>query len=202
MKLKICIVAAPSCDKTTVAREVVKILKKNYGINAEIVEEYARKYIRDNYVDEHPLVDPHQQYPIMLGQIELEQKIGNLHDVVVCDSSSFLGYIYAALMVQELPPEQKIKPMYLKVLKDLHEIALKEISTYDKIFLFSPTGSVFQDGVRKQTDDDQVPIFEKIRGFLLSESINFVHIDGDVNHKTQAIISIVLPKLRKLGLVG
>ncbi len=200
-KLKICFVAPPSCDKTTTAREVVKILKKTHGINAEVAEEYARKYIRDNYDGTHPIIDPHQQYPIILGQMETERMVSKLHDVVVCDSASFLGYIYVKEMITNLPKQQSIKPMYFKLLKDIHEMSLREISSYDAVFLFEPTGSIFQDGIRSQKDDDQIPIYNKIKGFLDSEGIPYYKISGKAEEKANEVVNTLKPTLEQIGLL-
>lgn len=197
--LKICIVAPPSCDKTTTAREVVKILKKQHRINAEVAEEYARKYTRDNYDDlddNHPIYDPHQQYPIMLGQIEVEDKVSRRHDVTICDSSTFLGYVYARAMVTGLPKTMRHKPMYQKLLKDLHEMSLQQLPSYDSVFLFEPTGFVFQDGVRSQKDADQAPLFTRIKGFLDAEGVKYTQLSGTAEEKAQEIVAHILGLVR------
>lgn len=179
MATKIAIVGSPSCRKTTVA-EKLKVQLKMMGYNAEIAAEYARSYIMNYGAPEHVS----EQILITGGQIDLEDKLSRVHDIIICDSSSFLGYIYGSMF-----PIQNGKDRLFR--SKLHEMMLEHYPTYDYVFFFPKEEKLREDGIRYQSDEQAELISMNIKHFMLIEGIPFTEISGSVDHKTSTILEIL-----------
>jgi nicotinamide riboside kinase len=157
-KLKVAIVGAPSTGKTVLAADVVNTLKKR-GIVAMFVGEYARNWMaKHNRTPEVPT----DQFPISLRQMRRETEFANSQDVLITDSSSWLGVIYASLLVRHGTDREESDLIHLM---DLIEDTLP--SHYDLQYYVPRVFPIQLEGGRWQTKEEEFDLIDrKIRGMI------------------------------------
>lgn len=188
---KIAIVGSPSSGKTSTA-EALKVKLKLAGYNAEIAHEYPRTYIQRYGVADHPL----EQFLILERQAQVEATIQAHHDITICDSSTFLCYIYGSRLVND--SYGKISDVKLAHFKNvLYKSAMNHLGTYDFIFYVPCLGTMEDDGIRVQTTQDAIEIDEQIVGFLKMEQVPFFTVSGLPQERADRIMSI----LREFGVI-
>jgi nicotinamide riboside kinase len=182
---KIAIIGAPSCRKTTTA-EQLKIRLKTAMYNVEIAPEYARSYIRNFGSIESPI----EQLTILHGQKEMEHQLETIHELVICDSAQFLGYVYCTTFPNMNHKEYNVKEM-------LHKMCMDSVDEYAYIFLAPLTGEgIIKDGVRIQDDHAQENIDAKIRAMLTLEDIPYIELpNSSVDGKVEFIINYLCNKV-------
>lgn len=178
MSTKLCIVGAPSCRKTTVA-EQLKIRLKTTGYNAELAPESARTYIMKFGAPTHPA----EQMLIAMGQIDIEDLISGKHDIVICDSASFLSYIYT----MRLGTDKKTEA----IKEEVHRLVMPYVKTYDYVFFAPKQGPMVNDNVRFQTNEETIEISNQIKGFLDLERIPYVTLNGSIDEKVAQILKVL-----------
>lgn len=159
---------------------------KAMHINAELVPEYARAYIVQN----GGIYDLFEQFVILRQQCAAEEDLLSRHNMVVCDSASFLCYIYARRLAGELD-QRKANALSL-----LYHDVMKHVWTYDRIYLvrLGEVG-VLDDGVRVQVESDLPVIAAAIRGFLDLERVPYKVLSGSPEER----VAIVLRELEEEG---
>jgi len=178
--MKICIVGAPSCRKSTTAHLLNSMLKVE-GHNSNVCEEYARHYI----MKYGQIKDPFEQLLILLKQTEREAELSKVHKIVICDSASWLGYIYSTMLISESSFGYSTKNR--KLLKEIYSGALDQLKSYNKTFFMPVQESVVKDGVREQDDNARDLLQKKILGFLYLHDIDFHTVAGTVQEKAEYI---------------
>ncbi len=179
---KICFVGGPGSGKSTLARQVV-IRLGLLGYNAEHVEEYARKHIRETATS----CCEFEQVFIQEKQKEKEDFVAATNcDFVVCDSASFLTYAYAIRY-----PGNHGKVKRNKALQEILDRAHREASSYDHIFFIPQEIPVKEDGVRFNVGDAEA-ISTQIEAFLKLEMIDYVTIRGTLEERTQHVLNVIL----------
>jgi nicotinamide riboside kinase len=186
-RMKIAIAGAPSTKKTTVADLSNEILKEA-GYNSGVAHEYARAYIMDYGAPDRII----EQLFITQRQIELEAKMSTWHNVVICDSASFLGYIYGIRLDSEQPPYEVANEVVTNLRCELHSMVIRHIKSYHKIFYMPKNTKLVNDGVRYQDDEEAEEISQQIRAMMIAEQIPFDTLEGDVCSKALSIVDYVL----------
>ena len=194
--IKICLVGAMSVRKSTTADRLNTVLKFN-GIKSGVCEDYARDYI----MKFGKPVFPWEQYAILLGQKEKEELLMKSdYDIIICDSSVVLNFVYANYMAKQFGQSiatfweasglQNLDKKLNKLKKDLYEETIRYVSSYDKTYYMPPTKKeVVHDGVRFGDEEAQDEIDRMVVGFLNSEGIPYVTVQGDtVDEKANAIL--------------
>lgn len=179
--MKIALVGAPSCRKSTTA-EYLNVQLKQAKINSSVCPEVARNYI----LRYGQISDPWEQLVIFNEQVRLENELTAVHDVVVCDSSSWIGYIYCDML---MGPSPTSKVFNLK--QTLYRSVYEQLKSYDYTFFMPIQEPVFNDGVRKQTDDDRANIENRIEGFMKLEAIPYYIVSGTVQEKAIAVAKAI-----------
>lgn len=179
--MKIAIVGAPSCRKSTTA-EAVNVRLKQEGKNSTICPEVARTYI-GRY---GPIHEPWEQMLIFHDQVRLESELCLCHPIVICDSATWLGYIYFNLLAKKTDNNYKIR----KLRQELHTMILNSID-YDHTFFMPIAEPVIKDGIRVQNDDERKIIQDMILGFMHVEGIPYKTVVGTVEQKAGAILDYI-----------
>lgn len=159
---------------------------KAMHVNAEMVPEYARTYIVQN----GGISSLFEQFVILRQQCAAEEDLLSRHDVVVCDSASFLCYIYARRLAGELD-ERKANALSL-----LYRDVIEHAWTYGRIYFVRPGEvGVLDDGVRVQTVGELPAIAAAIRGFLDLEGVPYKVLNGSPEER----VAVVLKDLEEGG---
>lgn len=179
--MKIALVGAPSCRKSTTA-EYLNVQLKQAKINSSVCPEVARNYI----LRYGQISDPWEQLVIFNEQVRLENELTAVHDVVICDSSSWLGYIYCDML---MGPNPISKVFNLK--QTLYRSVYEQLCSYDYTFFMPIQEPVFNDGVRQQNDNDRLDIQSRIQGFMKLEAMPYYIVEGTVRDKALAIAKTI-----------
>ena len=185
--MKIAIVGAPSCRKSTTADQV-NVMLKTQKYNSAVCEEYARTYI----LRYGPMTVAHEQLIVLLKQVEKEEELSKVHDIVICDTASWLSYIYCSMLLRQTNEFTSIKGR--KLLGEIHKRLLRVLHTYDLTFYMPIQESVVKDGVRVQTDEDRIIIDNKIKGFMSLHDIPYTWLTGPVEEKADYMLGVILDK--------
>lgn len=178
----IAIVGAPNSGKSTLASQVNSVLKTK-GLNSVFVEEYAVEYIAEYGVP----ASMEQQQIVFEEQYRKERLFANNKDFVVCDSASFLSYIYGRLNYGYPLAKQSIV-----ALNHLHKKALESLEYWDYIFYVPPLGSYVLDGVRYHTEEESIKIDKMIKGFLDLEQIPYIDLSNvQLENRIDEVLNII-----------
>ncbi len=187
---KICIVGSPSTGKTTLAKSLVKKLnQKNY--QTRLVSEYARSFI----IQYGPPKDIKDQLNIVIGQIEIEKRVERKNpDFIICDSASYLTYVYSKLYKPK-STDYLANKRYFLIQKRITEIVEPEISSYNLHFFLPIEFDFKDDGVRifKQLT---YKISKEVKQLLEQKKINYYLITGTVEERTQKALDIILSQYK------
>ncbi|AOQ24620.1 hypothetical protein MTAT_19650 [Moorella thermoacetica] len=180
--MKIAFVGPPASGKTTLALTVTAQLKLQY--NAEIAPEFARTYILQN----GGIQDAFEQYLILRKQKQMEDILASRHDIVVCDSATFLCYIYARRLVDYLSDR------YLNVLELIHR---ESLANYYNLVFYLDAESTHQinDNVRIHTAGQLAGLGTAIRGFMDAEGIKYFILKGNLQERTDSALRLINQKL-------
>lgn len=142
--MRIALVGAPGCGKSTLAAAIFTALKQS-GRSAELVDEFIRRDIALH----GPMKTIWEQYRTRQHQQELEDSVPDAIDYVICDSGTISPYFYSCLYVDPTDSRQRI------VLQDMHRYLINDLymRRYDLIFYLPrlcPTN--LRDGTRYQTE--------------------------------------------------
>jgi AAA+ ATPase superfamily predicted ATPase len=189
-KIKVAILGAPSTGKTRIALEVVSELKKK-SIISSFIGEYARNWMAKH--KRFPEV-PTDQFAIALRQIKRENEFIATQDVLVTDSASWLGIVYASLVVRH-KTSYELSDLYHVM--DLIEDTLPSDYT---LHYYVPRG-VFTpqlEGGRTQTTEEEFDLVDrKILGLIDLFNIPVKRLDKDHENWTGIIVNDIIDEIKK-----
>jgi len=182
---KICFVGAPSTGKSTLAGIIAKRLERA-GYKTELVSEYARDFI----VEHGKIKKAEDQILIAKGQKKREEEAAQKNpQFIICDCAVFLARIYASLFKPNSKNSNEILN-YKKALKEIDREIKEEIGGYHYIFFLPPEIPAEEDGVRLYTDKI-FEISDKIKEFLISEKINYLEVNGNIENRTSKVFKVL-----------
>ena len=150
------ICGSPSSGKTTASQLLRWKLREITKLSREVPREYARHYM-EKY---GPITNIHQQLLVFDGQTKSEKQISDTYDMTISDSPRFLAYVYAKNFF-----DYKNKHSTAALVR-LYELALNSIEDYEVFYLLPPADSIEEDGIRIQTQNDAVNLYNDISNFL------------------------------------
>jgi nicotinamide riboside kinase len=178
---RIAVLGGPRCGKTTLIQHLYVEMKIS-GLNVGYAFEYSTEYLRDKGMIE----SISEQYGIYLGQKKLEDQLSQF-DYALTDYATFVPYIYGRFMLGNKQRSKK----EIEILKDLYALALEDIQNYDLIIYVPREFGYVQDGVRWQDEKIATEIDEPIVGFLKSENVNYVEVNGTTKERSKKILNIL-----------
>jgi len=178
---RIAVLGGPRCGKTTLIQHLY-VEMKIAGLNAGYALEYSTEYLKDKGMIE----SISEQYGIYLGQKKLEDEL-SVFDYALTDYATFVPYIYGRFMLGNKQRSKK----EIEILKDLYALALEDIQNYDLIIYVPREFGYVQDGVRWQDEKIASEIDEAILGFLKSENVNYVEVNGTTKERSKKILDIL-----------
>lgn len=184
--IKIGLIGAPGCGKSTLAAYVFAMLKDK-GIDGELVNEYIREH-----VNRHKRVPSITfQSVIYERQLEKEKIIPQHLEFMVTDSPHILSYIFASIYIDYNDPDQVelLGDLYLKFLRESRE-------AYDLIYVLEHNHPPKDDGVRYQTEREMDLLKKGIPHFLDMHNMPYTVLGGDVSTKKRS--KIVVKDVMKL----
>ncbi|MNJ90348.1 hypothetical protein D3C87_79430 [compost metagenome] len=183
MSITISIVGGPHSGKSTLASQINSILKTK-GLNSVFCEEYAVEYIAKYGV---PTCVEHQMI-IFYEQMKKEKMFHGSRDFIVCDSSSWLSYIYSKSYLQ-----QPISKQSLKSLNFLQHEILENINYWNYVFYVPVMENYMLDGVRYTTKNEAIELDKMIKGFLNLERVPYIDLSSiDLEHRIDKVIETIL----------
>jgi nicotinamide riboside kinase len=175
--IKIGLIGAPGCGKSTLAAYVYAMLKDK-GVDGELVSEYIREH-----------VNRHKRVPsitfqgvIYERQLEKEKIIPQHLGFFITDSPHILSYIFASLYIDYGDPDQieLLGDLYLKFVRQSRD-------AYDLIYVLDHNHPPkMDDGVRYQNDDEMELLKRVIPTFLDMHKISYTVLDGTISTKERA----------------
>lgn len=178
---RIAVLGGPRCGKTTLIQHLYVEMKIS-GLNVGYAFEYSTEYLRDKGMIESIA----EQYGIYLGQKKLEDQLSQF-DYALTDYATFVPYIYGRFMLGRKQRSKK----EIEILKDLYALALEDIQNYDLIIYVPREFGYVQDGVRWQDEKIATEIDEAIIGFLKSENVNYIEVNGTTKERSKKILNIL-----------
>lgn len=167
-------IGGPGTGKTT----LVKQLDVDYslaGYNSSVSLEFARSYIRRF----GPPTSIFEQILIYEGQKQLESELSHC-DIIFCDNSSILNYIYGLIRCDLKNPKEVYSLM------KLYEWAMNDLQDYE-LFYIPREFHMEQDGVIYQTEELAIQVDKKIKAFLDMMKLPYTVITGDVPARIKAV---------------
>ena len=188
--VRIALLGAPSCGKSTLAAYVYAMLKDE-GLDGELVQEYIREHI-----NKHKAVPSITfQSTIYERQLEREKILPTHLDFFVTDSPHILSYIYASLYINYNDKDQ------LELLGDLYMKFLRQSRiAYDLIYVLEHNHPPrMDDGVRFQTSKEMKLLKKTIPTFLDMHKVKYKVLDKNMSTKERAkkIVKDVKKLLKK-----
>lgn len=169
--IKIGLIGAPGCGKSTLAAYVFAMLKDR-GIDGELINEYIREH-----------VNRHKRVPsitfqsiIYERQLEKEKIVPPQLDFFITDSPHILSYIFASLYIDYNDPDQVelLGDLYLKFLRQSKD-------AYDLIYVLEHNHPPKDDGVRYQTAEEMNLLKNSIPVFLDMHKVKYTVLDSGLN---------------------
>ena len=190
--VRIALLGAPGCGKSTLAAYVYAMLKDE-GLDGDLVQEYIREHI-----------NKHKQVPsitfqsvVYERQLEKEKILPENLDFFVTDSPHILSYIYASLYIDYNDKDQ------VELLGDLYMKFLRQSrKAYDLVYVLDHNHPPkMDDGVRYQTSKEMKILKKGIPNFLDMHKVNYRVMDKDMSTKDRAkkIVKDVKKLLKKKG---
>lgn len=188
--IKIGLMGAPGCGKSTLAAYVFAMLKDT-GLDGELVNEYIREFI--NRHKRIPSIT--FQNVIYERQFAKEKIIPEHLDFLITDSPHILSTIYASLYIDYDDKDQieLLGDLYLKFLRQSRD-------SYDLIYVLDHNHPPkMDDGVRYQTSEEMELLKTVIPSFLDLHKIKYHHLGSSLSTKERAdlIVGDVLQMLKK-----
>jgi|SaaInlStandDraft_4_1057021.scaffolds.fasta_scaffold59249_1 nicotinamide riboside kinase len=175
--IKIGLLGAPGCGKSTLAAYVYAMLKDT-GIDGELVTEYIREH-----VNRHKKVPSITfQSVIYERQVEKEKIIPQDLDFFITDSPHILSYIFASIYINynDIDQVELLGDLYLKFLRESRD-------AYDLIYVLDHNHPPkMDDGVRYQTDGEMELLKRGIPTFLDMHKVKYTTLGGDIPTKKRA----------------
>lgn len=178
MTTRIAILGGPRCGKTTLIQQLY-VDMKIMGLNVGCATEYSTDYLRDKGMIE----TISEQYGIYLGQTNIEDKLSG-YDYAITDYATFVPYIYGRFMLGARKRTQK----EIEILKDLYNLALRDLPKYDYIFFLPREFGYSKDEVRWQDENTAIMVDDAIKQFLDAEQVNYSVIDGCTKERSKKIV--------------
>jgi len=188
--VRIALLGAPGCGKSTLAAYVYAMLKDE-GLDGDLVQEYIREHI-----NKHKKVPSITFQSIVYErQLEKEKILPKDLDFFVTDSPHILSYIYASMYIDYNNIDQ------VELLGDLYMKFLRESRTaYDLVYVLEHNHEPkMDDGVRYQTEDEMRVLKKGIPHFLEMHKVNYRVMDKNLSTKKRAkkIVKDVKKMLKK-----
>jgi len=188
--VRIALLGAPGCGKSTLAAYVYAMLKDE-GLDGDLVQEYIREHI-----NKHKKVPSITFQSIVYErQLEKEKILPADLDFFVTDSPHILSYIYASMYIDYNNIDQ------VELLGDLYMKFLRESRTaYDLVYVLEHNHEPkMDDGVRYQTEDEMRVLKKGIPHFLEMHKVNYRVMDKNLSTKKRAkkIVKDVKKMLKK-----
>jgi nicotinamide riboside kinase len=175
--VRIALLGAPGCGKSTLAAYVYAMLKDE-GLDGDLVQEYIREHI-----------NKHKQVPsitfqsvVYERQLEKEKILPENLDFFVTDSPHILSYIYASLYIDYNDKDQVelLGDLYLKFLRQSR-------MAYDLVYVLDHNHPPkMDDGVRYQTSKEMKILKKGIPNFLDMHKVNYRVMDKNMTTKERA----------------
>lgn len=170
--VKIALMGAPGCGKSTLAAYVYAMLKDE-GIDGDLVQEYIREH-----VNKHGRVPSITFQSIVYErQMEKERILPKNLDFFVTDSPHILSYIYAALYINYEDQDQRelLSDLYSKFLSNSRD-------AYDLVYVLEHNHAPkMDDGVRYQTSKEMKVLKKGIPTFLDLHKVNYRVMDSKMS---------------------
>lgn len=188
--VKIALLGAPGCGKSTLAAYVYAMLKDD-GIDGELVTEYIREH-----VNKHKRVPSITFQSIVYErQMEKEKILPESLDFFVTDSPHILSYIYASLYIDynDIDQRELLSDLYAKFLANSRD-------SYDLVYVLDHNyPPKMDDGVRYQTGKEMKILKKGIPNFLDMHKVNYRILDKDMStkHRAKRIVKDVKKLLKK-----
>ena len=181
--IKIGLIGAPGCGKSTLAAYVFAMLK-DQGVDGELITEYIREH-----------VNRHKRVPsitfqsiIYERQLEKEKIVPATLDFFITDSPHILSYIFASLYIDYNDPDQieLLGDLYLKFLSQSR-------NAYDLVYVLEHTHPPKDDGVRYQTVEEMDLLVRSIPTFLDMHQVKYLVLDSEMstNKRAKTIVADV-----------
>ena len=184
--IKIGLIGAPGCGKSTLAAYVFAMLKDE-GIDGELVTEYIREH-----VNRHKRVPSITfQSVIYERQLEKEKIVPKQLDFFITDSPHILSYIFASLYIDYKDPDQVelLGDLYLKFLRQSKD-------AYDLIYVLEHNHPPKEDGVRYQTAEEMQLLKNSIPVFLDMHKVKYTRLGGEISTQNRA--KMIVDDVKKL----
>jgi len=175
--IRIALLGAPGCGKSTLAAYVFAMLKDE-GLDGDLVQEYIREHI-----NKHKKVPSITFQSIVYErQLEKEKILPKNLDFFVTDSPHILSYVYAAMYIDYNDIDQ------VELLADLYFKFLKESRTaYDLVYVLEHNHKPnMADGVRYQSKQEMKILKKGISHFLDMHKVNYKVLNGELSTKDRA----------------
>lgn len=175
--VRIALLGAPGCGKSTLAAYVYAMLKDE-GLDGDLVQEYIREHI-----NKHKAVPSITfQSVVYERQLEKEKILPQGLDFFVTDSPHILSYIYASLYIDYNDKDQ------VELLGDLYLKFLRQSRVaYDLVYVLDHNHPPkMDDGVRYQTSKEMKILKKGIPNFLDMHKVNYRVMDKNMTTKQRA----------------
>lgn len=174
--IRIGLMGAPGCGKSTLAAYVFAILKDE-GLDGELINEYIREY-----VNKHKRVPSITFQSIVYErQLEKEKVVPSELDFFVTDSPHILSYIFASIYIDYEDPDQ------IELLGDLYLKFLRYSRTsYDLVYVLEHNHPPKDDGVRYQTKEEMELLKRLIPTCLDSHKVSYKTLGSKISTKKRA----------------
>lgn len=163
MTKRIALLGGPSSGKSTLAAALFSTMKE-IGINADLVQEYAREHINKYGAPENVLT----QFLIYKKQREKEDILPKQVEYIITDSPTILSYVYGLYYYDPKSKDHRI------MLADMYyEMMLDGFSRYQYVFFLEATRPYKLDGTRTQSAQEAKQIGLEIKELLRTHKIPF-----------------------------
>ena len=182
---KICFVGGPGAGKTVLAKSLLQALRqKGYRV------EWAREYARDFIIKYGPMRSVVDQFLILQGQKEREEKAEKKNpEFVICDCATYLSYIYSFLY-EPKHSDQKAWKKHQLISEIIWDGIRSELYKYNHVFFLPLEFLPEEDGTRLYTDKTN-QISNQIKKFLNSKKIKHFEIKGTPKERLKRVFEII-----------
>lgn len=165
----ISMVGCPGSGKSTLASQINSILKAR-SKNSVFVEEYVVEYIAEYDIP----TEMEQQLIIFDEQYRKERMFSNAKDFIICDSASWVSYVYGKLNYK-----YPLSRHQIAALTHMHKKVLESLNYWDYIFYVPPIINNYSlDGVRYHEKEDSLKIDKMIKAFLDLEGVPYIDLSN------------------------
>ena len=182
---KICFVGGPGAGKTVLAKSLLQALRqKGYRV------EWAREYARDFIIKYGPMRSVVDQFLILQGQKEREEKAEKKNpEFVICDCATYLAYVYSFLYKPK-HSSKRVREKHQLISKIIWDETKSEVHKYDYVFFLPLEFPFKEDGVRLYADKAN-RISNQIKEFLNSKKIKHFETKGTPEERLKRVFEII-----------